>query len=53
LAIQITNGRGLLPRLRHIEHMSLNRRFRAEERVDYSMRQFAEESSAAQSPDAG
>jgi alpha-L-glutamate ligase-like protein len=53
LAIQITNGRGLLPRLRHIEHMSLNRRFRAEQRVDYSMHQFAEESSAAQSPDAG
>ena len=53
LAIQITNGRGLLPRLRHIEHMSLNRRFRAEQRVDYSMHQFAEEGSAAQSPDAG
>jgi alpha-L-glutamate ligase-like protein len=42
LAIQITNGRGLLPRLRHIEGMTRNRRFRAEQRVDYAMRQFAE-----------
>ncbi|MEZ5503582.1 MAG: alpha-L-glutamate ligase-like protein [Halioglobus sp.] len=42
LAIQITNGRGLLPRLRHIENMTVNRRFRAEHRVDYVMRQFAE-----------
>ena len=42
LAIQIANGRGLLPRLRHIEGLTLNRRFRSEHRVDYSMRQFAE-----------
>jgi len=42
LAIQIANGRGLLPRLRHIENMTLNRRFRSEHRVDYAMRQFAE-----------
>jgi len=42
LAIQIANGRGLLPRLRHIENMTLNRRFRSEHRVDYVMRQFAE-----------
>lgn len=42
LSIQITNGRGLLPRLRHIENMTINRRFRTEHRVDYVMRQFAE-----------
>jgi alpha-L-glutamate ligase-like protein len=48
LAIQITNGRGLLPRLRHIENMTVNRRFRTEHRVDYVMRQFAEEDSSAQ-----
>ena len=42
LAIQIANGRGLLPRLRHIENMTLNRRFRSEHRVDYVMRQFVE-----------
>lgn len=49
LAIQITNGRGLLPRLRHIENMTVNRRFRTEHRVDYVMRQFAELDPAAQS----
>ncbi|MBK6508794.1 MAG: alpha-L-glutamate ligase-like protein [Haliea sp.] len=48
LAIQITNGRGLLPRLRHIESMTLNRRFRTEQRVDYAMRQFAEAEPPAQ-----
>jgi alpha-L-glutamate ligase-like protein len=48
LAIQITNGRGLLPRLRHIENMTVNRRFRTEHRVDYVMRQFAEVDSSAQ-----
>jgi alpha-L-glutamate ligase-like protein len=53
LAIQITNGRGLLPRLRHIEHMTLNRRFRAEQRVDYAMRQFAEADPSAQAADIG
>jgi len=42
LAIQIANGRGLLPRLRHIEGLTSNRRFRSEHRVDYAMRQFAE-----------
>ena len=42
LAIQIANGCGLLPRLRHIEGLTLNRRFRSEHRVDYAMRQFAE-----------
>jgi alpha-L-glutamate ligase-like protein len=47
LAIQITNGRGLLPRLRHIEGMTRNRRFRPEQRVDYVMRQFAEPDHAA------
>jgi len=52
LAIQITNGRGLLPRLRHIEHMAVNRRFRAEQRVEYSMRQFAQDQSPAQNVDA-
>lgn len=49
LAIQITNGRGLLPRLRHIENMTRNLRSSAEQRVDYSMHQFAEEDSVAQS----
>jgi alpha-L-glutamate ligase-like protein len=48
LAIQITNGRGLLPRLRHIESMTLNRRFRTEQRVDYAMRQFGEAEPPAQ-----
>ena len=48
LAIQITNGRGLLPRLRHIENMTVNRRFRTEHRVDYVMRQFAETDPSAQ-----
>ncbi|MDG2412056.1 MAG: alpha-L-glutamate ligase-like protein [Halioglobus sp.] len=42
LAIQIANGRGLLPRLRHIEGLTSNRRFRSEHKVDYAMRQFAE-----------
>jgi alpha-L-glutamate ligase-like protein len=53
LAIQVTNGRGLLPRLRHIEGMTRNRRFRSEQRVDYVMRQFAEVDPAPQSADAG
>jgi len=52
LSIQITNGRGLLPRLRHIEGMTRNRRFRTEHRVDYVMRQFAEVDPASQSADA-
>lgn len=51
LAIQITNGRGLLPRLRHIENMTKNRRFRTEHRVDYVMRQFAEVTDAPPSAD--
>ncbi len=51
LSIQITNGRGLLPRLRHIEGMTRNRRFRTEQRVDYVMRQFAEVDPAPQSAD--
>ena len=41
LAIQIANGQGLLPRLRHIESLRGNRRDNAEQRVDYVMRQFA------------
>jgi alpha-L-glutamate ligase-like protein len=53
LSIQITNGRGLLPRLRHIEGMTRNRRFRNEQRVDYVMRQFAEVDPAPLSADAG
>ena len=52
LAIQITNGRGLLPRLRHIENMTLNRRLSAEQRVGYAMRQFAEKDFAMQNADA-
>ena len=51
LAIQVTNGRGLLPRLRHIEGLTRNRRFRTEQRVDYVMRQFAEVDPASQSVD--
>ena len=42
LSIQIANGRGLLPRLRHIESLSNGRRLSAGQRVDYVMRNFAE-----------
>ncbi|MEM9255772.1 MAG: alpha-L-glutamate ligase-like protein [Pseudomonadota bacterium] len=42
LSIQIANGRGLLPRLRHIERLPHSRQWPAEQRVDYVMRQFAE-----------
>ncbi|GAB5450425.1 MAG: alpha-L-glutamate ligase-like protein [Halioglobus sp.] len=40
LAIQIANGSGLLPRLRHIEGLPDSRRWSASQRVDYVMRQF-------------
>lgn len=52
LAIQIANGHGLLPRLRHIESMTLNRRFRTEHRVDYVMREFAEPGEQSPQPNA-
>jgi len=42
LAIQIANGRGLLPRLRHIENVPSKREWPPEQRVDYVMRQFSE-----------
>ncbi|MGF1910408.1 alpha-L-glutamate ligase-like protein [Vibrio kasasachensis] len=42
LAIQIANGAGLLPRLRHIESLGLPARYPTpEERVAYAARQFA------------
>lgn len=41
LAIQIANGRGLLPRLRHIESLTIARS--PEERVEYAMRAFTGE----------
>jgi alpha-L-glutamate ligase-like protein len=41
LAIQIANGIGLLPRLRHIETLSTKLHSTAEQRVDYVMAQFA------------
>ncbi len=43
LAIQVANGRGLLPRLRHIEQLRERRNIAVEERVDHAMRQFAED----------
>ena len=41
LAIQIANGVGLLPRLRHIETLSSKQHSSAEQRVDYVMDKFA------------
>jgi alpha-L-glutamate ligase-like protein len=49
LAIQVANGRGLLPRLRHIEKLSPKRRLTPEQRVDYVMRHFVEVDSPSQS----
>jgi alpha-L-glutamate ligase-like protein len=40
LAIQIANGAGLLPRLRHIESLRERRRGSPEQRVDYVMQRF-------------
>ncbi|HDY82180.1 MAG: alpha-L-glutamate ligase-like protein [Gammaproteobacteria bacterium] len=48
LSIQIANGRGLLPRLRHVESLQERRQMPAEQRVDYAMRKFAEPDAAAQ-----
>ena len=42
LAIQVANGAGLLPRLRHIEGLRDRRRTSPEHRVDYAMATFAE-----------
>ena len=41
LAIQIANGVGLLPRLRHIETLGERRRVPFEQRVDYVMEKFS------------
>lgn len=42
LAIQIANGAGLLPRLRHIEHMgSPELPLAPQARVEYAMQHFA------------
>ncbi|MDO3381697.1 alpha-L-glutamate ligase-like protein [Gilvimarinus algae] len=41
LAIQVANGFGLLPRLRHIETLKEKRFPTAESRVDYVMKEFA------------
>jgi alpha-L-glutamate ligase-like protein len=41
LAIQVANGIGLLPRLRHIEALSDKLHVSADQRVDYVMTQFA------------
>ena len=46
LAIQVANGHGLIPRLRHIEGLPERRRFEAAGRVDYAMRVFSEASLA-------
>lgn len=43
LAIQVANGRGLLPRLRHIEQLRERRSISVEDRVDHAMRQFAQD----------
>ena len=40
LSIQIANGCGLLPRLRHVETLPESRQWAAEQRVDYVMRHF-------------
>lgn len=53
LAIQVANGRGLVPRLRHIESLGKRKRMTVAQRVDYSMRHFAEPLStpAAENPE--
>lgn len=43
LSIQIANGAGLLPRLRHIEALQERRRVTPEQRVDYAMARFSED----------
>jgi alpha-L-glutamate ligase-like protein len=40
LAIQVANGRGLLPRLRHVESLKERMHRTAEQRVDYVMKTF-------------
>jgi hypothetical protein len=50
LSIQIANGRGLLPRLRHIQSLSGRRHLSAQQRVEYVMRHFAETGSSTRSP---
>ena len=46
LSIQIANGRGLLPRLRHIETLPDSRRWQAARRVDYVIEHFREDIAA-------
>lgn len=41
LSIQIANGHGLLPRLRHVQSLPSNRRVSTEQRVDYAMQHFS------------
>jgi len=48
LAIQIANGCGLLPRLRHIENLPERRDLVAEQRVAYVMAEFATQSALPQ-----
>ena len=52
LSIQIANGRGLLPRLRHIQSLSGRRHLSASQRVEYVMRHFAETESSTRRPGA-
>jgi len=42
LAIQVANGHGLLPRLRHIEQLRERRLTSVDDRVDYATQHFAE-----------
>lgn len=46
LSIQIANGRGLLPRLRHLETLPDSRRWQAARRVDYVIEHFREDATA-------
>lgn len=41
LSIQVANGRGLLPRLRHIETLKARAHRTSEQRVDYAMQTFS------------
>jgi len=47
LSIQVANGQGLLPRLRHIEGLRDRWRLPPEQRVDYVMREFSEATAVA------
>ena len=47
LSIQVANGQGLLPRLRHIEGLRDRWRLPPEQRVDYVMREFSDATAVA------